>query len=135
FMAAMTPLTGTLNFTGLPNMLAVECYDAEIENVLFEGTAINRLCLELNRITDLDLTPIADSIRDLRSAQGKTGIPANFHCDTDLPLLWHYCVRSQPVAHHISLQQMPAVEQFWIWDTNTYELDDPVSEELYSPFL
>lgn len=131
FMAADTPLTGTLNFTGLPNILAVECFGANVEDVLFEGTQINRLCLEGNRITSLDLTPVASSIRDLRCAVGQVD-PVEFFCDDELPNLWHYCVRDQIVTHHIETSKMPAVEQFWAWDTGTIEVEPPVSDQLNS---
>lgn len=131
FMAADTPLTGTLNFTGLPNILSVECFGANVEEVLFEGTQINRLCLEGNRITSLDLTPVADSIRDLRCAVGQVE-PVEFFCDDELPNLWHYCVRDQIVTHHIETSKMPAVEQFWAWDTGVIEIEPPVSDQLNS---
>ena len=138
FMAAMTPLTGTLNFTGIADLLAVECYNALVENVLFEGTAINRLCLEQNRITDLDLTPIANSIRDLRCAHNLQAPPegggtsVNFHSDVPLTNLWHYCVRDQNVTHHLPQSQMPALLQFWAWNTNITTMEPPTSPVINS---
>ena len=138
FMAANTALTGVLNFTGIADLLAVECYNALVENVLFEGTAINRLCLEQNRITNLDLTPIAGSLRDLRCAHNLQAPPegagdtVTFHSDVALPHLWHYCVRDQNVIQHLPQAQMPALLQFWAWNTGIETMEPPTSPVINS---
>ena len=131
FMAADTPLTGTLNFTGIANLLAVECYSSDVEEVLFEGTAINRLCVENCRVTDLDFTPIAESIRDLRCAHGEGG-PVTFHSDEVLTNLWHYCTRDQDVTTHLPMAQMPALIQWWTWNSDITTMDVPVSPVINS---
>ena len=138
FMAAETPLTGTLNFTGVADLVAVECYNALVTDVLFEGTSINRLCLEQNRITNLDLTPIAGSLRDLRCAHNLqapadgSGDDVVFHSDVALPHLWHYCVRDQHVTQHLPQSQMPALLQFWAWGTEMETVEVPTSPVINS---
>ena len=137
FMAANTALTGHLDLTGLSQLLYVECFNADLTSVALTGcTALNRLCLESNRISSLDLNPVAGNLYDLRAAEQWEGIPGHaldfVPLTQAMPHLWHYCVRDQTVTRMVPLSLLPAMEQYWIWNTDQTQAVAPTSAVLNS---
>lgn len=127
FMAANTPLTGILDFGGLSKLEFIECFQAQVERVDVKGcTSLVRLCMEKNRLTELDLNPVANSLRDLRAAVQESGRLDFTPLTKPLAALYHFCVRDQTVTGHPSSQQLPACEELWNWNTGqTGELPTP----------
>lgn len=118
FMAANTPLTGLLDLNGLSKLEFVECFQAQVERVDLTGcVSLVRLCMEKNRLTELDLNPVANSLRDLRAAVQQTGWLAFARLSQPLAVLYHFCVRDQTVTGHPSSEQLPACEELWNWNT------------------
>lgn len=76
-----------------------------------------RLCMEKNRLTELDLNPVAKSLLDLRAAVQHTGRLALAPLSQPLAVLYHFCVRDQTVTGHPSSEQLPACEELWNWNT------------------
>ncbi len=118
FMAANTPLTGLLDLNGLSKLEFVECFQAQVERVDLTGcVSLVRLCMEKNRLTELDLNPVANTLRDLRAAVQQTGRLAFARLSRPLAVLYHFCVRDQTVTGHPSSEQLPACEELWNWNT------------------
>lgn len=118
FMAANSPLTGTLDFSGMAALEHVECFQAQVEAVQLQGcTSLIRLCVEVNRLTELDLNPVAANIRDLRAAAQKTGSLTLKPLAEPLGRLYHFCVRDQEVIGHPSEDLLPSCEELLNWNT------------------
>lgn len=118
FMAANSPLTGTLDFSGLSKLEFVECFKAQVEAVELRGcTSLIRLCLEENRLSTLDLNPVAASLKDLRAAVQQGGKLTFEPLRQPLTNLYHFCVRDQEVLGPPTVHQLPACEELWIWNT------------------
>jgi hypothetical protein len=133
FMAAHTPLTGTLNLTGLAALVYVECFEANITAVNVTGcSSLVRLCVEACNLTALDVNPVAGNLQDLRAAVQKSGTLTFTPMTSSLPNLWHYCVRDQTVVNLIPHSRLPAVVQCWIWNTNQTTAVAPTSADLNS---
>ncbi len=127
-MAASTQLTGHLDLTGLASLLWVECFSAYVQSVTLTGcTSLTRLCLEHCSVTALDLNPVRATLRDLRCAEQRAGSLAFATLTGPMQHLWHYCTRDTLVSQHIPLSQMPAIEQWWPWNTGMTAMDAPVS--------
>lgn len=118
FMAANTPLTGTLDLSDMATLEHVECFGAEVEAVRLEGcTSLIRLCLEKNRLSELDLNPVAESICDLRAAAQKEGSLTLKPLTEPLRRLHHFCVRDQEVLGHPAADRLPSCEELLNWNT------------------
>lgn len=117
FMAASTPLTSVLDFTGCSSLQFIECYMSQVSGVVLTGcTSLIRLCLEGCRVSTLDLNPVAGNLYDLRAAIQQAGI-AFATVNANLIHLYHYCVRDQLVTNMVPCSRMPALEELWVWNT------------------
>lgn len=131
-LAATPSLVGDLDLTGMAALEHVECYRANLSSVTLTGcSSLIRLCLEENAVTDIDLTPVRLTLRDLRLA-GQTGGQVKATCTGNLPVLWHYCLRGNPDCTHIPLDQLPVVEQWWVWNSGLVSSVPPVSTVMKS---
>lgn len=129
FMAAHSTLA-VVPFTGMSNLVHIECFHAEIKQVDLTGCdSLIRLCLESCRLTTLDLNPVSDTLMDLRAAvQRYNGGSFTLASITaTMAVLYHYCVRNNVLVNTIPHAKMPVVEQRWDWETNTSTIDAPVS--------
>jgi hypothetical protein len=116
FAAARTPLAGTLDFTGCPNLQHVEVYSSGISGVALTGCAsLVRLCVEQCALTVLDLNPVAGCLRDLRAAAQQGGTLTLTTLANPMAQLYHLCVRDQVVHGMPTASQLPVVQQRWIW--------------------
>lgn len=133
FMAASTPLTGHLDFTGMSNLLYIECFMANVTSIDLTGcTRLIRLCMEANALSHLDLNPVADCLYDLRAAVQDAPSLTFETLDRPMANLWHYCVRDQVVLNMIPHAQLPVITQHWTWDTHQTSTDTPTSAVLGS---
>lgn len=133
FMAARTPITGHVDFTGMSSLIYVECFESEISSVDVTGCgSLIRLCLEGCGLTALDVNPVRGTLQDLRAARQITGHLTFAPMQGPLPELWHYCVRDQQVTNLIQHAHLPAVVQHWAWNTGQTVSDTPTSPELNS---
>lgn len=134
FMAAHSTLD-TIDFSGMADLLFIECFHAEIQAVDLTGcTSLQRLCLESCRVSYLDLNPVAATLLDLRGAvQRYVGGTLDLEpMGAELPNLYHYCVRDQGLTYTIPNELMPALEQRWDWFTGRTFIDTPVPPLLTS---
>lgn len=133
FLAAHTPLSGTLDVSGLSTLQYIECYQASVQTVLLAGcTGLIRLCLEANNITSLDLNPVRHNLFDLRAAIQQGGSLHFVTLDGPMDNLYHYCIRDQVVTNIIPHAQLPVIRQYWTWDTAQTTCDTPISPALDS---
>lgn len=133
FLAATTQLTGHLDLTGLAALEYVECFQARLTSITLTGcTSLIRICLEANRLTQLDLNPVVGSLRDLRAAVQTSAALDFVPLTAALTHVWHFCIRDQPVTRMPQHARLPAVEQHWAWNTNQSTSDSPVSAGLNS---
>ena len=111
-------LSGVLDCTNLAYLEHIECYQAQLTNVVLTGcVSLVRLCLESNRINNgtLNLNPVRSNLRDLRAAEcGGVNFAA---LSGPLSALYHFCVRDQLVTGVPSAANFPALEEMWIWGT------------------
>lgn len=118
FLAASTPLAGTLDLAGLARLEFVECYFAPVTSVNLDGCqSLIRLCLEQSALGQLDLNPVAATLRDLRAAKQAGGRLEIVPLSQPLTRLYHFCVRDQTVGGHPTSEQLPACEELWNWNT------------------
>ncbi len=139
FMAAGTALAGHIDFTGLSQLQFIECFHATVQSITLTGcTSLIRLCLERNRLANLDLNPVHTNLRDLRAAVQNEGQPGGPHSLTFTTLggsmtqLYHYCIRDQTVHNIIPHAQLPVIEEHWAWNTDQTTSDAPTSTLLRS---
>lgn len=118
FLAAEAPLGGTLDVSGLAQLEFIECGNAQLEAIDLTGcNSLIRLVIEGNRLTRLDLNPVAKTLCDLRAALQKGGSLELAELSHPLSRLYHFCIRDQKVAGHPSGDQLPACEELWNWNT------------------
>lgn len=122
FACMNSPLTGVLDFTGMSALQYIECFGSKLTGVTLTGlSSLIRLNIEQNNLTTLDLNPVRTTLRDLRSAdQQATGNGSLTFTTLSGPMAveYHFCDRSQYVANAPTPAQLPAVQQFWVWDSN-----------------
>lgn len=118
FLAGGTRLGGKLDVSGLTHLRYIECFCAQLTSVNLTGCKrLVRLCVEQNRLTKLDLNPVAASLRDLRAAAQQTGRLSFSTLKHPLARLYHFCVRDQVVTGHPSSSRLPACRELWNWNT------------------
>lgn len=118
FLAGGTPLAGSLIVSGLSHLRYIECFGAQLTSIDLNGCKrLVRLCVEANRLTKLDLNPVAGSLRDLRAAAQKTGRLSFTSLKKPLARLYHFCVRDQVVTGHPSSSRLPVCRELWNWNT------------------
>lgn len=124
FLAARGELTGHLDLTGCAALEYVECYTAKVTSCTLTGcSSLIRLCLEACRVTHLDFNPVRGTLRDLRSAdQGQLAGLTFAPLAGPMEQLYHFCVRDQQVHGLIPLGLMPAIEEYWCWNTGQSEM-------------
>lgn len=133
FCAANGPLTGHLDLHGLTYLTFVECYRSNVTSIDVTGcTSMIRLNIEENALVDLDLNPVAATLRDLRAAAQAGAALTLAPMTVDLAALYHYCVRDQLITNPVPLDRMPVVEQYWNWHTSATGPLVPISPELKS---
>lgn len=139
FLAAGTPLTGHVDFTGLTQLQYIECFGAQISSIDLTGcTGLIRLCMERNHLTSLDLNPVRTNLVDLRAAVQYEGVSGGPYALTFTTLtgpmtnLYHYCIRDQAVYNIVPHSQLPVIEQYWVWNTGQTTSDTPTSAVLTS---
>lgn len=118
-----------LDFTGLSKLEYIECYIADVRNVILTGcTSLIRLCLEQTMITELDLNPVRHSLRDLRSAAQRVASLTFTALEGPMEALYHYCIRDQVAINIYSFANLPVIEEFWAWNTHqSVAVDQPIS--------
>ena len=133
FLASHTPTTGKLDLFGMSHLEFAECYDAGFTSTDLTGCdSLIRLNLEMNALTYLDLNPVRSTLRDLRFAAQAGGVMTFASLDGPMTQLYHYCVRSQAVTNIVPLSLLPAVRQYWVWNTGITTFATPVSTILNS---
>lgn len=116
FLAANTSLSGELILSGLERLEFVECFKTQLRYIDLTGClSLIRLCLEGNQLTQLDLNPVAHTLRDLRAASQQTGSLSLTPLTRPLTQLYHFCVRDQVLAGHPSREHLPVCEELWTW--------------------
>ncbi len=119
FAAAHTSLAGSLDFTGCSRLQYIECFQCRIQSVTLSGcTSLIRLCVEQNDLTELNLNPVATSLRDLRAAAQQGGRLTFVPLAAPLAALYHFCVRDQTVINHPLPAQLPVVQERWDWNSS-----------------
>ena len=117
FLAARGDLTGSLDLTGLSHLEHIECFESDVESIELAGcNSVIRMCMERNRLSALDLNPVAGSIRDLRAAAQQTHALALAPLRAPLAQLYHFCLRDQVLQGHPQADQLPACEELWNWN-------------------
>lgn len=119
FLASIPTLGGAIDFSGMSELEYIECYQSQVSGVTLTGcSSLIRLDLEGTQLTTLDLNPVASTLRDLRAAHQRSGAGLTLTpLASNLAVLYHFCVRDQPVTNHPTLAQMPLLEQLWNWNT------------------
>lgn len=122
FLAQNTALAGSVDLTGMSALQYFEIFNAQVTGVTLTGcTGLIRLDVEANKLSSLDLNPVAGNLYDLRAAYqnggtgGLTFTPLSGA--TTMANLYHYCVRDQPVTNEFGLSVLPVVQQLWNWNT------------------
>ena len=117
-LASGTQLAGKLDVSGLTHLRYIECFHTQLTSIDLSGCKrLLRLCIEGNRLTTLDLNPVAGSLRDLRAAEQSSGRLKFAKLKRPLTRLYHLCVRDQVVTGHPSRAQLPACRELWNWNT------------------
>lgn len=133
FLAANTPLTGDLDFTGLSQLQFIECFAAHVQSIALTGcTSLIRLCMEANSLSELDLNPVSGNLYDLRAAVQNTPSLTFTTLSSPMQHLYHYCIRDQVVYGLIPHAQLPVIEEHWTWNTAQTTADAPISPVLRS---
>lgn len=133
FLAAGTPLTGHVDFTGLSQLEHIECFNARVQSLDLTGcTSLIRLCMEANSLSNLDLNPVRSNLRDLRAAVQNTPSLTFATLSGAMTQLYHYCIRDQIVHNIIPHAQLPVIEEHWAWNTGQTTSDAPTSPLLRS---
>lgn len=116
-------LSGTLDLTGLAKLEQVECYYNQISNVVLNGcTSLVRLDMEHNSQSTLDLNPVAPNLRDIRSANQRTGALTLVPLTQPMAQLWHLCVRDQTITNFPTAAQLPVIVELLCWNTGRTSL-------------
>jgi hypothetical protein len=119
FLADQTALTGSLDFTGMSALQFIQCYDTGITGVTLTGcTSLKRLMVEQANLTSLDLNPVSANLYDLRSAVQQGGTLTFAILTNPMAVEYHYCVRDQTVINSIPPSQLPAIYEYWAWNTS-----------------
>jgi hypothetical protein len=110
-------LAGALDFTGLADLIQIECYNALVSSVNLTGcSSLRRLCLEACNLTTLNINPVRLTLQDVRAAVQKTGALSFSAMTLSFPELWHFCVRDQPLTNALPLNLAPKMSQYWAWN-------------------
>lgn len=121
FLASVPTLVGSLDFSGMSNLEFIELYHSGVTAVNLTGcSSLIRLDVESSQLSTLNLNPVHATLRDLRAAYQRSGAGIAFTALTGgnvMSQLYHYCVRDQVVTGHLTLAQMPALEELWNWNT------------------
>lgn len=139
FLAANIPdLVGKLDFGNCENLQHIECFGSGLSDFDVSGCpSLIRICLENNNFSTINLNDCLTSLKDLRAANQRTGYLyfETLPPEGVLSSLYHFCVRSQILDNAPQLDVMPAIEQYWAWDCNIYDLAAPVSTIMNSVIL
>lgn len=136
FCAAHCPIEGRLDFSGCAALEYIECFQANVQAVTLTGCdSLIRLCLENCRVAGVsnivDLNPVRTTLRDLRGADQRGVVIGSALTFTTLsgPLenVYHFCLRDQPLGNAPGLGSLPAVEEYWCWDTGQTVAETPIS--------
>lgn len=118
FLADFTALAGSLDLSGMSALKYVQVYSTDVTGVTLTGcTALIRLQIEACNISSLDLNPVASNLYDLRAAIQQGGSLTIATLTGTMDALYHYCVRDQTVTGSLTPAQMPALIQYWTWNT------------------
>lgn len=117
FLAANGPMSGTLDFTGCSSLEYIECFEANVGGLVLDGCpSLIRLCIEACNVSLLDINPCRASLRDLRAAAQQGAVLEFVPVTGLLSNLYHFCTRSQYLINNPTLDQMPVIQQWWVWD-------------------
>lgn len=118
FLADHTALNSSLDFTGMAALQFIQCYSTSITGVTLTGcTALIRLQVEASNLTALDLNPVAANLTDLRAAIQAGGALTFATLTSPMAVEYHYCTRDQTVTNSIPLSRLPAIFEYWTWNT------------------
>ncbi|HLS01749.1 MAG TPA: putative Ig domain-containing protein [Beutenbergiaceae bacterium] len=111
-------LGGFLDFTGMTTIEYIETFRSEVSSVSLRGcTSLIRLCLEGVALDGpLDLNPVRYNLRDLRAAVQQTGSLTIAPLNGPMMNLWHFCTRGQVLHGLPGMEDLPNIEQLWIWN-------------------
>ena len=115
-------LAGPLDFTGLSDLQYIEVFQAAVTATNLAGcTSLIRLCIEGCNVANLDLNPVAGSLRDLRAAIQTGGSLTLAALTSPMSVLYHFCTRRQTLVGLPDMADLPAIRQLWIWRCNLNE--------------
>lgn len=116
------PLTGALDLTGLSSLEFIECYYANLQTVTLTGcTSLIRLCVEHNKLTALNLNPVAGSLYDLRCSTQQTGVMTFTALTSPLAHDYHICIHDNNLGGSFFADaDRPVAEEVWIWSNWLY---------------
>ena len=147
FLAARTPLSGFVNFTGLSQLTMIECFQAHVNSINLTGcTSLIRFCFEANDWDPnipIDLNPVAPTLKDLRMAGSRTGAINFAPMTQNFVALWHWCVREQIFTNHPASSRFPVVDEYWEWGcTNVadnspgglFQINSPASRDVRASY-
>lgn len=133
FSAAHTELSGSLEFTGCSRLAYIECFNSDIRSIDLTGcTSLIRLVVEKANLTNLDLNPVAATLRDLRGAAQQGGTLKLTPMRAPMAALYHFCVRDQVLVNQPTAAQLPVIEELWNWNTRQSGALISTSSKLYS---
>lgn len=133
FLSANNSLTGHLDFTGCADLEFVECFESQVQSIDLTGCdSLIRICLESNQISLIDLNPVRTTLADLRAANMQGGVLEFVPLTGPLASLYHFCTRTQELVNMPTLDLLPVVEQWWVWNCGVVIPGTPVSTLLNS---
>jgi len=119
FCAANGPLAGTVDCSGLSSLEFFECYASNVGGVNLTGCdSLLRLVVERCNVSYLDLNPVSATLYDLRAAEQSGGVLEFAPLRQPMAVQYHYCVRTQEIVNLLVVDDLPVVEEYWIWDTS-----------------
>jgi hypothetical protein len=118
FLAATPSLRGDVDFSGLSRLEYIECFGAKLSSVDLSGCgSLIRLCVENNDLSYLDLNPVSGPLRDLRLSGNRSTVALE-PLASPLSRLYHYCAQSITITGHPTAEQLPAIEEWWDWNSD-----------------
>jgi PKD repeat protein len=110
-------LQGTVDFSNLSKLEYIECCYSRVSGVNLTGcSSLIRLGLEENNFqgNTVDLNPVRTTLKDIRMAfqGGVTFAPLT----GPMTQLYHYCIRDQPVTNPFKYPNLPALQEYWVWN-------------------
>lgn len=120
FLADGVHFTTVLNFSGNPQLQTIELFNAQLDAGIALGSLaqLQRLCVEDTGLEVLDIRGCTN-LADLRAAVNPYTGGGILFADATYANLWHLCTRDSGWACPQSvLNNLPALQDMWLWNTN-----------------